>query len=720
MKFKNISFFSLVFLTLGLMSLILITQLFTNKSIFALKKSNLQAVETFKINNRLQKIANFSFDLQSKLGNPNLVADEFRRIRLTDSLTMLGYNASILINELGENNFTKNIDWYVTDQLGLSFQILANHQYGKLAKQAVYADSLRSSNPGEKIYSNCLEIQKSLENSLQQVLTTNSNLAGKLSGYNRILAVFAILAVIILATLVIRKQSQQLVLIENLKNAESAALKSKNAKEEFLANMSHELRTPLNALIGFGNLLSETNLDEKQKEYLKIIQSGSNNLLNIVNDVLDLSKIEAGKLEFKKEPFNLEALFKNLELLFSDAISQKSLYYQWYIDHNIPKVLKGDADRLQQVLINLISNGIKFTNTGGLKINTALVWSENSTNEVKIGITVKDTGVGIPSEKIQSVFERFEQLENVTTRQHGGTGLGLTIVKNLVEKMGGSMSVYSEEGKGSEFSFTCIFEKCSEKEVEKDDYVVAEAPELHSYSILIVEDNKANQLFLKYLLEKYKPAVFFADDGLQAIELLKNNKYDLILMDIQMPKLDGFDTLSKIKKDFKAVPPVIAMTAYVSEQDIKKCRQAGFDGYIAKPIDESTLVEKIVSFLHSVSTDPNNKDPLAYLKALVGDDVVVIKEILAEMKTQWKLDVHDLRAAVETGNQDDAKRVLHRIRSTFSPLGSDSTVNQFIIKETSLLNNENIISLDSCKQFIEGIEETASDIFNKNEPSRNV
>ena len=661
MKFKNISFFSLVFLTLGLMSLILITQLFTNKSIFALKKSNLQAVETFKINNRLQKIANFSFDLQSKLGNPNLVADEFRRIRLTDSLTMLGYNASILINELGENNFTKNIDWYVTDQLGLSFQILANHQYGKLAKQAVYADSLRSSNPGEKIYSNCLEIQKSLENSLQQVLTTNSNLAGKLSGYNRILAVFAILAVVILATLVIRKQSQQLVLIENLKNAESAALKSKNAKEEFLANMSHELRTPLNALIGFGNLLSETNLDEKQKEYLKIIQSGSNNLLNIVNDVLDLSKIEAGKLEFKKEPFNLEALFKNLELLFSDAISQKSLYYQWYIDHNIPKVLKGDADRLQQVLINLISNGIKFTNTGGLKINTALVWSENSTNEVKIGITVDDTGVGIPSEKIQSVFERFEQLENVTTRQHGGTGLGLTIVKNLVEKMGGSMSVYSEEGKGSEFSFTCIFEKCSEKEVEKDDYVVAEAPELHSYSILIVEDNKANQLFLKYLLEKYKPAVFFADDGLQAIELLKNNKYDLILMDIQMPKLDGFDTLSKIKKDFKAVPPVIAMTAYVSEQDIKKCREAGFDDYIAKPIDESALIEKILSFLPSVYNNSNNNDSLTYLKTLVGDDDVVIKEILTEMKTQWKLDVQDLWAAVEAGNQEGAKRVLHRI-----------------------------------------------------------
>ncbi|HRO84331.1 MAG TPA: response regulator [Niabella sp.] len=693
------------------MSLILITQLFTNKSIFALKKSNLQAVETFKINNRLQKIANFSFDLQSKLGNPNLVADEFRRIRLTDSLTMLGYNASILINELGENNFTKNIDWYVTDQLGLSFQILANHQYGKLAKQAVYADSLRSSNPGEKIYSNCLEIQKSLENSLQQVLTTNSNLAGKLSGYNRILAVFAILAVVILATLVIRKQSQQLVLIENLKNAESAALKSKNAKEEFLANMSHELRTPLNALIGFGNLLSETNLDEKQKEYLKIIQSGSNNLLNIVNDVLDLSKIEAGKLEFKKEPFNLEALFKNLELLFSDAISQKSLYYQWYIDHNIPKVLKGDADRLQQVLINLISNGIKFTNTGGLKINTALVWSENSTNEVKIGITVKDTGVGIPSEKIQSVFERFEQLENVTTRQHGGTGLGLTIVKNLVEKMGGSMSVYSEEGKGSEFSFTCIFEKCSEKEVEKDDYVVAEAPELHSYSILIVEDNKANQLFLKYLLEKYKPAVFFADDGLQAIELLKNNKYDLILMDIQMPKLDGFDTLSKIKKDFKAVPPVIAMTAYVSEQDIKKCREAGFDDYIAKPIDESALIEKILSFLPSVYNNSNNNDSLTYLKTLVGDDDVVIKEILTEMKTQWKLDVQDLWAAVEAGNQEGAKRVLHRIKSTFSPLGSDSTVYQFIIKETSLLNKENIISLDSCKRFIQGIRETTSDIF---------
>ncbi|MBK7098098.1 MAG: hypothetical protein IPH58_06760 [Sphingobacteriales bacterium] len=401
------------------MSLILITQLFTNKSIFALKKSNLQAVETFKINNRLQRIANFSFDLQSKLGNPNLEADEFRRIRLTDSLTMLGYNTSILINEFGENKFTKNIDKYVTDQLNLSFQILANHQNGKLPKHALFVDSLRSANLGEKIYSNCLEVQKSLENSLQQALTSNSDLAGKLSGFSRILATLAIIAVVVMATMVITRQSQLLKLIESLKIAEAAALKSKNAKEEFLANMSHELRTPLNALIGFGNLLNETNLDEKQTEYVKIIRSGNNNLLNIVNDVLDLSKIEAGKLELKKEPFYLEELFKNLELLFSTAISQKNLYYQWNIDNNIPKVLKGDADRLRQVLINLISNGIKFTNTGGLKINTALVWSDNSTNEVKIGITVKDTGIGIAAEKIQSAFERFEQLESVTTRHHG-------------------------------------------------------------------------------------------------------------------------------------------------------------------------------------------------------------------------------------------------------------------------------------------------------------
>lgn len=710
MKYKNLSFFSMVFLALALMALILVTQLFTNQSTFTLKKSNLQAVETFKINNRIQRIANLSFDLQSKLSNPNLPVDDFRRIQLTDSLTMLGYNTSILMNEFGKNEYTKNIDELVVAQLNHSLHILVTYQSNNPSTRAALSDSLKLLQFGDKIYTNCLEIQKSLEKNLQQALITNSELAGKLSTYNRLLAMIAIIAIVIMATIIIKRQLQQSLLIEELKQAEMAALKSKTAKEDFLANMSHELRTPLNSLIGFGNLLRQTKLDEKQKEYVGIISSSGYNLLNIVNDVLDLSKIEAGKLKIKNEPFNLKEVFKNLELMFSTSINDKNLFYEWHVDEKIPKILKGDAERLKQILVNLIGNAIKFTNKGGIKINAALVWVEDTKNNYKLGFTVKDTGVGIPKDKIQTVFERFEQLEHVTTRQHGGTGLGLTIVKNLVENLGGSMSVFSQEGEGSEFNFTCLFEKIDAQQTPQQIDSLGKIPQFEPYSILAVDDNKSNQLLLKHLIEKYKASLTIAENGLEAIELMEKNFYDLVLMDIQMPQMDGYTAIKKIRKEKKLLPPIIAMTAYVSEAVVKSCEEAGFDDYLSKPIEENLLIKKISNFLNPVFVNKESSNKLDYLRSLVGDDDDIIREILVEMKAQWKQDAEDLKLAVEINDNEEVKRILHRLKSTFAPLGPESEIYQLVLHESADLTKEDPIAISAYNKFVSAIDSKACEI----------
>ena len=684
----------MVFLALALMVLIVITQLFTNKSTQALTYGNKQAVETFKLNNRNQIIVNLSFDLQSKLSNPNLYMDEARRGRLTDSLTVMGYNTTILasaIKKSGHIDLANEINELINSQLNLCLYILVTFQTENPAKRAVLTDSLRKAQFGDKVYAKCLQVQKELENNLQNTLVTNSEQAGKLSAYSRILALVAIIAIVIMANIIIRRQSQQLKLIHELKAAESAALKSKNAKDQFLANMSHELRTPLNALVGFGNLLKGTPLNFQQKEYVNIISSSSYNLLNIVNDVLDLSKIEAGKLRIKSQPFNLQELFKNIELMFSESIADKGLLYEWHIDDKVPEMLKGDSSRLEQILVNLIGNAIKFTSNGVIRLYAGLVWTDTKQNAYKLGFTVKDTGIGIPKDKIQAVFERFEQLEHITTREHGGTGLGLTIVKSLVENLGGTISVYSEVGVGSEFNFTCVFGKVDGN--EKVEEISKKTKTLYSFDgirILAVEDNKANQVLIKHMLQKYDLNLSISPNGINAIDLLKKEKFDLILMDIQMPVMDGYTAIDKLRNELKLITPIIAMTAYVSEAEMQKCLASGFNDYLAKPIEEHALVNLISKYVaaQTVLISENGKrNDLDYLKDLLGGDGAAIDEILNEMHHQWERDRADLTSAVSAKDIREVKRILHRMKSTFSPLGPDHIIYALISAASKRIND---------------------------------
>ncbi len=250
--------------------------------------------------------------------------------------------------------------------------------------------------------------------------------------------------------------------------------------------------------------------------------------------------------------------------MFSASIQEKGLVYNYFIDEQIPQHVVGDPDRLQQIFINLISNAIKFTSEGGIEVSAGIVWVDEERKFYKLSFTIKDSGIGIPKDKIGTIFERFEQLEQGAQRQHGGTGLGLTIVKNLVERMGGSISVYSHVNEGSEFNFTCILEK-AEKIEEAVNSDLAATYSFENYKVLVVEDNKANQVLIKHIFSKHDLSPRIIDNGQEAVNLLRKETFDLVLMDIQMPVMDGYTAIAILRTELYLKTPVIAMTAYVSE-----------------------------------------------------------------------------------------------------------------------------------------------------------
>ncbi len=715
-------FFPIVILALALMVLIFITQLFTNQANRALRQGNLKAVETFRINNRITELANLAFDLEKKLTSHNLTIDSSRFNKLNDSLTILGYNSSALAKAAATPEtkvFLTNMNTFIDKQVEISISILTQSlQNGRAGSRRVLIDSLRKMQLSDDIYVNCLEVQKRLDSELENTLRDNNAQASNLSLFNRLLAIAAIIAILVMTTIIIRRHAKQLQLISDLKAAQRAALRSTEVKDQFLANMSHELRTPLNALIGFGRLLSQTKLDETQTQYANVIGSSSNNLLNIVNDVLDFSKIEAGKLRIEKRVFNIKQLLQDIALMFSASFKEKGIIYRSNIDGKIPELLKTDAERLKQILINLIGNALKFTDKGSVSLDVSIIWDNDTERLMKLGFSIKDTGSGIPADKTESIFKRFEQLEHATTRQHGGTGLGLTIVKSLVGLLGGNVSVYSEMGKGSVFTFSILTDKLTTEEqhnlTDKLDSKSFELlADLSPYKILAVEDNKTNQLLLSHILKKYKANVQYADNGEQALEELQQTTFDLVLMDIQMPVMDGYVAIKHMRNDMLSQLPVIAMTAYVSAEEKNKCLESGFNGYLAKPLEEFTLVKEIQKYLQP-ETAENSKELVVaeedYFLNLVGGDMETAKSFINEMLTQWEVDKKTMEMIYKEKELHLLKPILHSLRSTFSPLGASHPIYNTISNIDKHFVSGNL-DASTIKTFIRTIDGYGKDLI---------
>ncbi|MDB5278677.1 MAG: hybrid sensor histidine kinase/response regulator [Ferruginibacter sp.] len=380
------------------------------------------------------------------------------------------------------------------------------------------------------------------------------------------------------------------------------AEEARKTQEQFLANMSHEIRTPMNGVIGMTQLLSATNLNEDQKEFVENIQQSTGNLMAIINDILDLTKIVAGKITLVQKDYLFADLITNCIKMNQYRADEKGILLHCTIDENIPPVLSGDPYRLNQILLNLVSNAIKFTHKG--EVNVIINLQEQSDESVALEFIVSDTGIGIAADKIDSIFERFMQVSGDSTRKYGGTGLGLTITKQLIQLLGGSITVRSHQHEGSTFSFYLTLLKGKQQSGDNPARGETSEPNLRNalagIHILLVEDNLVNQKVAVKLLESQGATVEVANHGKEAIELLKDIRADIILMDIQMPEMDGYEATKIIRYQMPeevSKLPIIAMTASALISDQKKCLFAGMNDYIAKPYQAIDLYKKILQQL---------------------------------------------------------------------------------------------------------------------------
>jgi signal transduction histidine kinase/CheY-like chemotaxis protein len=390
---------------------------------------------------------------------------------------------------------------------------------------------------------------------------------------------------------------------ENLKTEKIRAETSEKVKQIFMANMSHEIRTPMNAILGFARLLEESPLTKEQQEYMQAIIKSGDDLLVILNDILDFSRIEEGKMMFESIPFSLEDTIKSTVLMMQPKSRLKNIILTHHIDETIPGIIIGDSVRLNQILFNLVSNAVKFTEQGTITVS---VYCTNETNEdITLEFVIKDTGIGIPLEKQSIIFESFEQAAGGAARKFGGTGLGLSIVKQLVERQNGEITVNSIPGHGSEFHFKLSFKKSDMvHQGDKQLFKYTIGPELFPESeklirILVVEDNPVNQLLAARVLHKCGFEADIAENGKIALDKYSNNNYDIILMDLQMPEMDGYEATIRIRSmnNSKRNIPIIAMTAHTIKGEFERCMTIGMNDYISKPFHTNDLCQKIYTYV---------------------------------------------------------------------------------------------------------------------------
>ncbi len=377
-------------------------------------------------------------------------------------------------------------------------------------------------------------------------------------------------------------------------NATRTAENALKAKQQFLSNMSHEIRTPMNAIIGFTKVLLKTDLSAKQQEYLEAIKLSGNSLIVLINDILDLAKVDAGKMIFEQTPFKLSSSIPAMLHLFEAKIREKNITLIKDYDSRIPEVLVGDPVRLHQIILNLMSNAVKFTAKGSITVSVHLLSEDEE--KVILEFAVADTGIGIAEAKIATIFENFQQASSDTSRLYGGTGLGLAIVKQLIEPQGGTIRVKSVVNEGSTFSFTLSFLKTT-AEAEVEPKIEEVDAEIMDISVLVVEDIPLNQLLMKTILDDFGFEREIAANGKIAIEYLEARAYDVILMDLQMPVMNGFEATDYIRNTMKSNIPIIALTADVTTVDLAKCKAVGMNDYIAKPVDERVLYNKIIGLV---------------------------------------------------------------------------------------------------------------------------
>jgi signal transduction histidine kinase/DNA-binding response OmpR family regulator len=560
-------------------------------------------------------------------------------------------------------------------------------------KGAASAQRLIQSNRGQYLRDSIIGLIASIDTKRQQNLQIISD-SNEASGtqaktWGIVLSAIACLFIVIAFYLVLQQARQQQKMIDALNESERKTREAAKLKEQFVANMSHEIRTPMNAILGFTGLLRQTPLTEEQKQYIQSMHSASENLLVLINDILDLSKIEAGMMNLEIIKFSLRSLAASVAAMFHEKAKEKKLRLHIHIEEDIPDILNGDALRLTQILVNLLSNAVKFTEAGEITLSIQCLGRTN--DKVQLQFIIRDTGIGIPKEKLSSVFERFQQAESSTTRRYGGTGLGLAIVRQLVELQHGHIRLKSKENEGTEFiidlAYGIVHETATHSDIPVADLLRSD---LKGVRVLIAEDNAMNQQLIQHLMKNWGIEYRIVSTGAEAVQELRNNTYSLVLMDIQMPEMDGYTATERIRKDLQSDIPVIAMTAHAMAGEKDRCLEAGMNDYISKPLKDTALYNLILFYvqltnsLYPVQMHSNGQTVheglvnLDYLHQLSGNDSVFEREMLQQFLLQTPDELHNLERAVQGKDFTSIKKIAHSFKSTVGYLGLADTLYPYL------------------------------------------
>ena len=513
------------------------------------------------------------------------------------------------------------------------------------------------------------------------------------------LGAIAFIMVVLFTSIIFRDISKANYYRNQLLEAKLYAEKLLKVKEEFLANMNHEIRTPLSAIVGLSRQLQRNEVDSKNRFYIDSLNSSSQHLLQIVNDILDLSKIEGNYIQFESVPFSPIEIAKDALNTFTLKAEEKGLSVELYSSVTSNSLVLGDPFRLKQILYNLISNAIKFTSKGGITLKVDS--EENQGLDIKYRFSVSDTGIGIPSDKIDLIFEQFSQIDSSTARLYGGTGLGLTIVKKLTELQGGTVQVLSEVGKGTTFTVEITFPISNESINESPTRRLESLNLPKDIKILVIDDDPISLLLIKEMLKTLGAEPTVLDNAHEALSMIRKTDFTIILTDIQMPGLSGFDFVKSTKElNLKPFPTLIALTANSTADDITFYRNAGFDDVLIKPFDEIQLYNIIAPYVNQSMVDVVKKNSLIQdyditdIKRFAGDDDESTRIILQSFIDNSESNLNSLTEHINNSNWKGVSEVTHRMKSAFRQLKVYNIAN-------TLEQLENISESEVSKDFLE-------------------
>ncbi|GEP91177.1 Signal transduction histidine kinase [Chitinophaga terrae (ex Kim and Jung 2007)] len=684
MQPKRIKYYLLGLFIFG-MILFIVLQFNSSNNIRKLIRGNEQLLQELNVKNELQKLQTNMAKTDSKVRGAVISQDTVHIIGIEAEVAIIKADLKeinrILRNDSTERLLTQ-LNYLVEEKNSFNLMVLDTfYSDGKSA-----AEKMINNQKGKRLGEAITNILHQLDSTRQSEVNRATNLIDS-SGHRALrwgttLVFFACLTSILAFLYIISRIHKQEQLIEALDESQRKEKKLGAVKEQFLANMSHEIRTPMNAVLGFTHLLKTQPLNEQSKEYVSAIETAGNNLLDIINDILDLSKIESGMMRIEPVSFSLRSVLHSVNTLFRPKAMEKDLQLSVTVDESIPDILYGDPVRLTQVLVNLTSNAIKFTDKGSVTIHVEKVWEQDQA--LRLLFTVIDTGIGIDPAKQQSIFDRFNQLESAATRKFGGTGLGLTIVKQLIELQNGFISVESAPGEGATFKVELPYTLGDSISEDQQNYL-AEGEILPAHPdvrILVAEDNKMNQNLLKHLLHNWQLQYKIVNNGHEVLQSLDKQHFDLVLLDIQMPEMDGYSTIQRIRNDLKSTIPVIAMTAHAMTGEREKCLQMGMSEYIAKPINETELFRLIQLYTGKLpardhvngSHLPAEAAPLQvinmqYLQQLSNGNETFVRTMLEQFVTQLPEELSALKNAIASENISGIRAAAHTLKTTVAFIG---------------------------------------------------